>query len=64
MTSPPQTPFSLVPYKAGLLSFPGISAESAHTTTELLQRNHADYHGFFSDLGEPPSAPLPSYAHR
>lgn len=37
--------------KAGLISLPGITSESTRTVNELLQKNHADYHGFFSHLG-------------
>lgn len=41
----------LNPEKAGLMSFPGITAESTRTASELLQKNDNDYHGFFSHLG-------------
>ncbi|KAI5839496.1 hypothetical protein DFP73DRAFT_598482 [Morchella snyderi] len=42
---------SVVPGKGGLMSFPGITAESSRKLSELLQRNQEDHHGFFSDIG-------------
>lgn len=42
---------SVAPGKGGLMSFPGITAESSRKLSELLQKNQEDYHGFFSDLG-------------
>lgn len=41
----------LTPEKPGLMSFPGVTVESARTASELLQRNNAENHAFFNPRG-------------
>lgn len=37
--------------KAGLVSFPGITVESARIASEILQRNSSEYDGFHNAKG-------------
>lgn len=38
---------SIAPGKGGLMSFPGITAESSRKLSELMQKNQDEHHGFF-----------------